>query len=195
MKLDRAEHAPERGFEKGADTGAGDALVAQGLEEQQGIHDAVARKRVDHEPLLVGGDHFLARSVDVENALIEELHVLNERNLVLQARVGDDALRLAEFEHQRLLGLAHGEQREVGDERGDAEDNRKDREGAAVHGCVSCGSAWEGLVVNSESGRNGTTPGPALSSTITLSASPSTFSMVSMKMRWRVTSGAFLYCS
>ena len=135
----------------------------------------------------------MAGGVDVENALIEELDVLDERDLVLQTRLGDDALRIAEFEHQRLLRLADGEQRQIGDEGGDAENDQADGEGCAVHGWPS--GVVGGFLLNSDSGRNGTTPVPALSSTITFSVSPSTFSMVSMKMRCRVTSGAFLYCS
>src|SRR5262249_38304798 len=144
----------------------------------------------------IGGDHLLARCIDVENALVEELDILDERNLVLQARLGDYALRITEFEHQRLLGLADGEQRQITDEGGDRQNDETYGEGAAVH-CWPSGVVVVagGGLLNSDSGRKGTTPGPALSSMITLSVSPSTFSMVSMNMRCRVTSGAFLYCS
>ncbi len=191
-KARAAEHAPKRGFEHRADSRAGDALVAQALEEQQRVDDLVAREGIDHEPLLVGGDHLLAGGVDIENALVEELDVLDERDLELQTRLGDDALRIAEFEHERLLRLADGEQRQIGDEGGEPENDQAEGKGRAVH-CWPSGGVV-GFLVNSDSGRKGRTPGPALS-TITFSVSPSTFSMVSMKMRWRVTSGAFLYCS
>ena len=100
-------------------------------------------------------------SVDVEDSLIEEHDVLNERDLVLKTRLGDDALRPAEFEEQCLLGLADGKQREIGDERGDSENDQAKREGCAAHGWPS--GAVVGFLVNSDSGRKGTTPGPALS--------------------------------
>ena len=74
-------------------------LVAHALEEQQGIDDLVTREGIDDEPLLVGGDHLLRGGVDVEDALVEEHDILDERDLVMQPRLGDDALRLAEFEH------------------------------------------------------------------------------------------------
>ena len=63
-------------------------------------------------------------SVDVEDPLIEEHDVLNERDLVLKTRLGDDALRPAEFEEQCLLSLADGKQREIGDERGYSENDQ-----------------------------------------------------------------------
>ena len=105
----------------GADPRARPALVGTTLEEQQRIDDLIAGEGIDHEPLLVGGDHLLVGGVDVEDALVENIDVLHERDLILQPRLGDDALRLAEFEHERLLRLADGEQRQIGDDGGNAE--------------------------------------------------------------------------
>ena len=106
-----------------------------------GIGDAVARKGVDHEALLVGGDHLLRRGVDVEDALVEIFDVLDERDLVVEPGVLDLALRLAEFEHQRLLGLVDGEQREIGHDRGNAEDDQAGGESGAVHCWLSSAGA------------------------------------------------------
>ena len=60
--------------------------------------------------------------------------------LKLQAGLGDDADRLAEPHHQRLLGLAHGEQRAVADH--DRDDQQHDqRDNACNAGLSSAASA------------------------------------------------------
>ena len=77
----------------------------------QRIGDAVAGEGVDHEPLLVAQDQLDRRRVEIEHALVEILDLLDERHLEVQARVLDDVDRVAELQHQRLLGLMDGEQR------------------------------------------------------------------------------------
>src|SRR4029078_10092460 len=176
-----AEHTPKGGFEQGPEGRFGASLVGDALEEQQGVDDLVTRKGINHEPLLIGSDHLLRSRVDVEDALVEEHDVLNERDLILQTRLGDDALGPAEFEKQRLLRLTDGEQRQIGKQGRNAEKDQAQGEGCAVHGWPSGGVG--AFLVNSESGRNGTTPGAPLCPRVTFSGSPSTFSMVSMKIR------------
>ena len=116
-------------------------LVAHALEEHQRVGDAVARKGIDDEPLLVGGNHLLRGGVDVEDALVEIFDVLDERDFVVQPWVLDLALRLAEFEHQRLLGLVDREQRQIGHDRGNAEDDQAGGESGAVHCWLSSAGA------------------------------------------------------
>ena len=82
-----AEHAPQRRLEDSAEPGAGHRLVAHRLVKQQRIDDTPTRKGIDHEPLLVGGDNLLRRGIEVEQPLVEEHDVLNERNLVLRPGV------------------------------------------------------------------------------------------------------------
>ena len=95
------------------------------LIEQQRIDDAVARKGIDHEPLLIGGGHLLRRRIEVEDALVEVVDRLHHRDLPVQPRVGDDLHRLAELEHDGLLVLVHDEQREVGGRRNRADDHHE----------------------------------------------------------------------
>lgn len=65
--------------------------------------------------------------LDVENAIVEEDHILDEGNFEMQAGLGDEPAagdRLAESQHQRLLGLGDGEQRAARrDQREKGEDN------------------------------------------------------------------------
>src|SRR3546814_14621564 len=82
-----------------------------------------------------------------------DLHVLDERDLHVQARFGDHLTRIAELHHQRLLRLVDGEQRTLEQDAGGDHDDGENDEGA-VHGvrseerrvgkeCVStCRSRW-----------------------------------------------------
>src|SRR5262249_24922260 len=153
------------------------------------IGDAVARKRIDDDPLLVGGRHLLRRRVEVENALVEVLDRLHHRDLPVQSRLVDDLHRLTELEHHRLLVLVHDEHREVGGCGDGAEDHHEDGKERPEHQLLPPLF----LPCTLSSCRKGTTPCPLLLSRMILSVPPSTRSMVSRYMRLRVTSGAFLY--
>ena len=63
---------------------------------------------------------------EIEDALVDGDHAVDQRHLEVQAGLGDDADRLAEPDHERLLGLIDGEQRRV------AEHDRGDEEGRAA---------------------------------------------------------------
>ena len=89
---------------------------ADALIEAQRVLDAVAGEGIDHQPLLVRSDHFLRRIFQIEDALVDRDHGVDERRLEIQARFGDDADRLTEPHHQHLLGLRHGEDRAVADD-------------------------------------------------------------------------------
>ena len=94
----------------------------------QRVVDAIAREGVDHEPLLVRGDHFLRGVLQVEDALVDIDHAVDQRDLEVQPRLGDDAHRLAEPDHEREPGLVDREQRAVGD---DGHDDGENGENAA----------------------------------------------------------------
>jgi hypothetical protein len=130
-----AKHAPQRGLEDRPKPRPGDAFIAHGLVEQQRIGNAPTGKGVNNKTLLVRGDHLLRRRVEIEQALVEERDVLDERNLEIQTGLGHEPLRLAELENERLLGLIDREQRQIGGDRDDAEQQKHDGEGCALHYC------------------------------------------------------------
>ena len=99
------------------------ASVLDRLIEQQRVGDAVAGVGVDDEPLLVGDDDLLGRRLEIEQAVVVEDDVLDERPLDLQAGLANDPPRLAELQHQRLLGLVDDEERA---HREDAADDQHD---------------------------------------------------------------------
>ena len=68
-----AQHAPQRRVEQDRELRVGALDRADGLVEPQRLLDAVARERVDHEPLLVGGDHLLRRVLQIEDALVDPI--------------------------------------------------------------------------------------------------------------------------
>ncbi len=113
---DFAEHAAQRGVQERRQLDVGSLDRADALIELQRVLDAVAGEGVDHQPLLVGGDHFLRWVFEIEDALVDVDHGVDERRLEMQARLGDDADGLAEPHHQRLLGLRDGEHRAVADD-------------------------------------------------------------------------------
>ena len=55
------------------------------LIEAQRVLDAVAGERIDHQPLLVGGDDFLRRIFEIEDALVDADHGVDERRLEIAA--------------------------------------------------------------------------------------------------------------
>ena len=65
-----------------------------------------------------------------------EITLSMKRRLEVQARLGDDADRLAEPHHQHLLGLRNGEDRAVAD---DDDDKQHDQGGNACDGdLIAC---------------------------------------------------------
>ena len=118
-----AQHAPQRRVEQDRELRVGALDRADGLVEAQRLLDAIAREGIDHEALLVGGDHLLRRVFQIEDALVDPDHAVDQRHLEVQAGLGHDADRLAEPDHQRLLRLIDGEQRRIAEhQRGENED-------------------------------------------------------------------------
>ncbi len=106
-----AQHAPQRGVEQHRELRIGALDRVDGLVEAQRLVDPVACKSVHHEALLVGSDHLLRRIFQVEDALVDADHRIDQRHLEVEAGLRHDANRLTEPHHQRLLGLIDGEQR------------------------------------------------------------------------------------
>ena len=103
-----AEHAAHRGIQHRGElvVGAGDA--ADGLVEFERVDDAVAHEGVHLQPLVVGGENFLLRRFQIENAVVDIDHRFHEGQLEMQTRFSDEAAlrhRLAEPQQQRLFGL------------------------------------------------------------------------------------------
>ena len=116
MKVDFAEHAAQRRIEQNIELRIGGRFRAERLEEAKRILDAVARESVDHQPFLVGGDHFLRRRLQIEDALVDVDHIVDERQFDVQPRLVDHAHHLPKADHQRLLGLVNRKQRRVADD-------------------------------------------------------------------------------
>ena len=130
-----AEHTPKRGFEEGAKPRPGAKFVTHRLIEQERVGDAPAGEGIDHQTLLIGCDYLLRRGIEIEQPLVEIDDVLDERDLVVEAGLGDETLGLAELEHERLLRLVDGEERQVGGYRCKTEQKQQKSEGGALHYC------------------------------------------------------------
>src|SRR3546814_2894770 len=83
------EDLAQAAVDDGVEAGPRRLLAADGLEEQQGVIDAIAREDVHDQPLLVGQQNVLRRRVQVQHALLVVLHVLQQRDLPGQARLAD----------------------------------------------------------------------------------------------------------
>ena len=70
-----AEHPTQRRIEQRRQARIGALDGADRLVEQQRVVDAVAREGVDHEPFLIGRDHFLGGIFEVENPVVHRDHV------------------------------------------------------------------------------------------------------------------------
>ena len=92
----------------------------------------------------------------------------------MQARLVDDPDRLAEIQHQGLLGLAHGEERTARHHEDEGGERRRDIP-AEPHGLPPNAAP----ALSAPSGSTGSTPAPDLSMMV-LSAPARTDSMVSM---------------
>ena len=86
--------------------------------EPQRILDSIARERIDHQPLLIRGDHLLRRIFQIENPVVDADYGVDERGLEIEPRFGDDAYRLAEPHQQHLFGLVDREHRAVANDDG-----------------------------------------------------------------------------
>jgi len=123
---DLAEHAAQRRVEQRGQLQVGGLDRTDALVKPQCILDAVARESVDHQPLLVGSDHLLRWIFEIEDALVDRDHRVDEGRLEMQAGLGRNIDRLAEPHHQGLLGLLHGEERAVGDDRRHEQQDQRD---------------------------------------------------------------------
>jgi hypothetical protein len=145
-----ADHAAQRAGEQRREPRIGSLDGADRLIELERVHDLVAGEGIHHEPLLVRRDDFLRRVVEVEDALVDIDHVVDQRDLVVQPRSGDDVDRLAEANDQGLAGLVDREQRAVrdnqrnNDERGDEAANQVQSH-RAPPGCCGCGRRCNSL--------------------------------------------------
>ena len=153
-----AEHAAQRRVEQGREPPVGALDRADGLIEQQRVLDLVTREGVDHEPLLVRGDHLLRGIFQIENALVDIDHAVDQRDLEVQSGLGDDTHRLAKTDNEREARLIDREQRRVADDR---RDDREDDE----HPARNTELHWlppvvAGFLISSLSGSTGTTPLP-----------------------------------
>ncbi len=68
------------------------------------------------------------RGVEVEDALVEDVDRLDDRELPVEARLLHDALQLAEFENERLLVLMDDEGGGIERRRGGAEEDEENGE-------------------------------------------------------------------
>ena len=148
-----------------------------GLIEAQGIDDAIAQEAIHLETLIVGGEHLEIGAFGKEDAIVEIDDVLDERQLEVQAGLGDEAAPrdgLAEAQHDGLLCLSDGED---GAQRDHEKNDRRESQGQReLHWRGP--PCWNGA--RAGSGTKGMTPAPEpCSSSTTLSAPPSTRSIVS----------------
>ena len=150
---DLAEHAAQCRVQQRGQLQIGRLDRADALVKPQGILDAVTGEGIDHQPLLIRGDHLLRGIFEIENALVDRDHGVDERRLEIQAGFGDDADRLAEPHHQHLFGLDHGEDRTVGnDQHDEQQEQRDDACNGGPHRVPPLG-CWP--VVPGEAGRRG----------------------------------------
>ena len=124
-----AQHAAQRRVEQGRQPRIGAFDHADGLIELQRVGDAIAREGIDHQPLLVGGDDLLRGVFEIENALVDGDDAVEQRELEVQARLGDGADRLAQPHHQHLVGLIDREQAAVSDQQRHQDERGEDAAG------------------------------------------------------------------
>src|SRR5215210_5125836 len=172
-----AEHAAERRVQQVGELRIGDRDGTQRLIKPERIFDAISRKGVDHEPLLVGGIHFLRWRFQVEDALVDRDHGIDQRDLRVQPRLGYGPHRLTKADHDGLMRLIDAEEGAIGEQQSRDGENGKYAAGKTEpHGWAPCGRR-----VNSFKGRMGTTPPPPVPapSTMILSVPPNSRSIVS----------------
>jgi len=134
-----AKHAPDGRVEHDAEARLGHRNRPDRLKEKQRIDDAIATERVDHQAPLIRGDDLERRGIEVEDALLEIDHVVDQRQLIVDARLIfarliDRANRIAKAQDQRLLGLVDDENAEIErDADRDDDGEAKPTEDAASH--------------------------------------------------------------
>src|SRR5262249_33545310 len=139
---------------------------------------------IDHEAPLIRGENLLGRVFQIENAVVHHDDGFDERPLHMKARLSDDPDRLAESNHQSLLGLINSEQRAPRPTQHNDGGGHERADYIGFHRLppvVDWGVWAGGRLRSSGSGRYGTTPPapcPAESNMI-LSVPPNRRSMVS----------------
>ena len=73
-----AQHAAHGRVQHRAELVVGADDAVDGLIEAQRIDDAIADEAVDLEALIVGGEHFQIRALDIENAIVEDHDVFDQ---------------------------------------------------------------------------------------------------------------------
>src|SRR3984893_885623 len=178
------EHTPQCRVQQARKPRIGALDIADGLIETQRIGNAIASEGVNYESPLIGSEDFLGRILQIEDAVVDGDDSVDNWNLHMKARLGNDPGWIAQANHQRLSGLIDSEQRPV---RHDQQDRGGDYDSADkidLHRLppVVVGDGWVGgRLRSSGSGRYGTTPllpCPAESRMI-LSVPPNRRSMVS----------------
>ncbi len=133
-KVRIAKNAAYSGIENIAKLVIGAVDVAHRLVEFERIDDPVFQEGIDLDTGIVGGEHFLRRRLDIEDALVEQNDILDEGNFEVQARFGDKAAprnRIAETQYKRLFGLTDGEDRRHNDDDGGNRQKRHENTGRA----------------------------------------------------------------
>ncbi len=99
----------------------------------QRVDDLVASEGVDDEPLLIGGDDLQRWRIEIEDAPVEIFDVVDQRQLPVQAGLGDRLQGLAErrdnlseAQHERLLRRVDREEAHVEQEADDGDDDEAD---------------------------------------------------------------------
>ncbi len=101
---------PQTGIDGLLKTSTGSRLItAHGNVVELRIDNSPLHKKIDEHVLLFGSDETLRLgSIERQDTVVEIAHILNERNLEMQAGFADLPLDLAELENQRVLTLIHG---------------------------------------------------------------------------------------
>ena len=123
-----AELLAQAGVDRLRQAGLGARLVAADRDVVElRIDDPPLDEGIDEDVLLFRGDETLGfGAVEGQDALLEVAHVLDQRHLEVEPRLGDDVADFTELEDDRRLALIDGEDRrtEQAHERGHADAER-----------------------------------------------------------------------
>src|SRR5882757_7818304 len=121
--------------------GLGTAFIVQAQEGLEGIDNPPAREQVDRDVKLVLGWHIGRIAVPLKNPLVEQVDVLNEGNLELQAGARHGITdRFAELRDNRLLDFAHCINRT---DRNEQRDNESRKNGYPLDHLHGRSAFWE----------------------------------------------------